>query len=189
MNNACRGHGGTNESPHVVPLILVGTAGVHVRLFCDFGPSFVVVVDEDGKTSRSTLLHSVEEVVNDDGDAGKGGMKLYSVHCQNDVKYHWSNLELFSSCHSGSEPPQRIKLQRASLITDTSSSIATSFLERKARSFAWIKLPNQIAFLSLREILRPNDKVGSIMTSSSNCWNDKTLFTPSGLNKSFDPIR
>ena len=149
---------------------------------------FVVVVDKDGKTLRSTLLHSVEEVVNNDGDAGKGGMKLYSIHCQN-VKYHWSNLELFSSCHSGTEPPQRIKRQRASLITDKSSSIATSFLERKARSFAWIKLPNQIAFLSLREILRPNNKVGSIMTSSSNRWDDKTLFAPSDLNKSFDPIR
>ena len=150
---------------------------------------FVVVVDKDGKTLRSTLLHSVEEVVNNDGDAGKGGMKLYSIHhCQN-VKYHWSNLELFSSCHSGTEPPQRIKRQRASLITDKSSSIATSFLERKARSFARIKLPNQIAFLSLREILRPNNKVGSIMTSSSNRWNDETLFAPSDLNKSFDPIR
>ena len=149
---------------------------------------FVVVVDKDGKTLRSTLLHSVEEVVNNDGDAGKGGMKLYSIHCQN-VKYHWSNLELFSSCHSGTEPPQRIKRQRASLITDKSSSIATSFLERKARSFARIKLPNQIAFLSLREILRPNNKVGSIMTSSSNRWDDKTLFAASDLNKSFDPIR
>ena len=98
---------------------------------------FVVVVDKDGKTLRSTLLHSVEEVVNNDGDAGKGGMKLYSIHCQN-VKYHWSNLELFSSCHSGTEPPQWIKWQRTSLITNTSSSIATSFLEKKARSFAWI---------------------------------------------------
>ena len=39
---------------------------------------FVVVVDKDGKTLRSTLLHSVEEVVNNDGDAGKGGMKLFS---------------------------------------------------------------------------------------------------------------
>jgi hypothetical protein len=82
MNDACRGHGGTNELPHVVPLILVGTAGVHARLFCDFCLSFIVIVDEDGKTSRSTLLHSVEEVVNGDGDTGKGGMKLYSVHCQ-----------------------------------------------------------------------------------------------------------
>jgi hypothetical protein len=188
MNNACRGHGGTNKLPHVVPFILVGTAGVHARLFCNFCPSFIVIVDKDGKTSRSTLLHSVEEVVNDDGDTGESGMKLFSVHCQN-VKYHWSNLELFSSRHSWTEPPQRIKRQRASLITDTSSLIATSFLERKVRSFAWIKLPNQIAFLLLREILRPNNKVGSIMTSSSNCWDDKTLFAPSDLNKSFDPIR
>jgi hypothetical protein len=130
----------------------------------------------------------VEEVVNDNGESGKGGMKLYSVHCQN-IKYHWSNLELSSSSHSGTEPPQQIKLQRESLITDTSSSIATSLLERKARSFAWIKLPNQIAFLSLREILRSNDKVGSVMTPSSNSWNDKRLFAPSDLNKSFDPIR
>jgi hypothetical protein len=131
----------------------------------------------------------VEEVVNDDGDAGKGGMKLYSVHCQN-IKYHWSNLELSSLSHSGTEPPQQIKLQRASLITDTSSTIATSLLERKARSFARIKLANQIAFLSLQGNTKtPNNKVGSIMTSSSNCWNDKTLFAPSDLNKSFDPIR
>jgi hypothetical protein len=36
----------------------------------------------------------MEEMVDDNGEAGKGGMKLYSLHCQN-IKYHWSNLELF----------------------------------------------------------------------------------------------
>jgi hypothetical protein len=26
-----------------MPLILVGTAGVHVRLFCDFGPGLIII--------------------------------------------------------------------------------------------------------------------------------------------------
>ena len=43
MNNACQGHGITNKSPNVVPLILLGTAGVHVRLFCNFGPGFIII--------------------------------------------------------------------------------------------------------------------------------------------------
>ena len=176
MNNACWGHGRTNKSPNIVPLILVGTAGVHVRLFCNFGPGFIII-----NFTPDIVASKMVKQARAAWDSILYIAKISSIISQ------ISNFS--SSSFSGTEPPQRIKLQRASLITDTSSTIATSLLERKARSFAWIKLTNQIAFLSLREILRPNNEVGSVMTPSSNCWNDKTLFAPSDLNKSFDPIR
>jgi hypothetical protein len=61
-----------------VPFISVETAGVHAKLFCYFGPNFVVI-DEDGETPRSTLLHRVEEVSNIiDRDADVG---FYTIHC------------------------------------------------------------------------------------------------------------
>jgi ubiquitin-activating enzyme E1 len=68
-------------------------------------------------------------------------------------------------------------------ITDSPSSMMASLLEGRARSFARMKLPKQIAFSSLREIIRPNDIDGS------HRWNDETFFAPSDLDKSFDPIR
>ena len=76
MNDACR-----NRGRSVVPFISVETAGVHAKLFCDFGPNFVVI-DEDGETPRSTLLHRVEEVSNIiDRDADVGVEKFYTIHC------------------------------------------------------------------------------------------------------------
>ncbi len=64
-----------------MPFILVKTAGVHAKLFCDFGPNFIVV-DEDGKSPWLTLLHRVEEVSNIiDRDADVEVKKLYTIHC------------------------------------------------------------------------------------------------------------
>jgi ubiquitin-activating enzyme E1 len=68
-------------------------------------------------------------------------------------------------------------------ITDSPLLMMASLLEGRARSFARMKLPKQIAFSSLREIIRPNDIDGS------HRWNDETFFAPSDLDKSFDPIR
>ncbi|KAL3778057.1 hypothetical protein ACHAW5_011128 [Stephanodiscus triporus] len=214
MNDACRGRGGATEPPRVVPFISVETAGVHARLFCDFGPCFVVI-DEDGETPRSSLLHRVEEVANDDGDAGEGGMKLYSVHCLQGERHDVSKGDViefhgeqgddriakiaYPKCQvmSVKSPTCFIVTQwdgatttaESKLITNSCSSTMTTLLEGKARSFARIKLPKQIAFLSLREILRPNDEDGSVVTSASTRWDDDTLFAPSDLDKSFDPIR
>ena len=227
MNDACRGgrgdrRGGDSRppSPRTVPFISVETAGVYARLFCDFGPNFVVV-DEDGETPRSTLLHRVEEEVANDGD-GKysGGGKLYSVHCLQGERHDVSRGDViefrgehgddcggarsaFPKCRVASvkSPTCFIvtpwdggaattnQAAESKLATDSSSSIMTSLLEGKARSFARVKLPKQMAFSSLREILRPNNKEGSGMTSASDRWDDETLFAPSDLDKSFDPMR
>ncbi len=42
MNNACPGYGRSDGAVAVL-FVLVEMAGVHARLFCDFGPNFVVV--------------------------------------------------------------------------------------------------------------------------------------------------
>ncbi len=47
MNDACRGYG-RSDGEVVVPFASVETAGVHARLFCDFGPDFVVVGEGGG---------------------------------------------------------------------------------------------------------------------------------------------
>ncbi|KAL3811063.1 hypothetical protein ACHAXA_009011 [Cyclostephanos tholiformis] len=227
MNDACRGRGGRGReannggpSRRVVPFISVETAGLHAKLFCDFGPNFVVV-DEDGETPRTTLLHRVEEVMNDDdGNAGKigGEMRLYSVNClqgeRHDVsrgdviEFHGNNDDdhgvrvAFPKCRviSVKSPTCFIVTQwdgatstnqaaESKLAADSNSSIMTSLSESKARSFARIKLPKQLSFLSLREILKPKDNEGSIMTSASNRWDDETLFAASDLDKGYDPIR
>ena len=75
------------------------------------------------------------------------------------------------------------KVEESKVINDLTSTIMTFCLEGKARSFARIKLPKQIYFSSLREILQPNNVDGI------HCWNAVTLYTPSDLDKSFDPIR
>ena len=77
MNDACRNQ---NRGRSVVPFILVETAGVHAKLFCDFGPNFIVV-DKDGESPWSTLLHRVEELSNIiDHDTDVGVEKLYTIH-------------------------------------------------------------------------------------------------------------
>ena len=235
MNDACRGGGRGDRrgedgrppsSPRAVPFISVETAGVYARLFCDFGPNFVVV-DEDGETPRSTLLLRVEEeeeVANDDGDGNTcavGEGELYSVHCLQGERHDVSRGDVieFQGEHGDDRgggarsafPKCRVSSVKSptcfivtpwdgraattyqgadsKLATDSSSSTMASLLEGKARSFARVKLPKQMAFSSLREILRPNDEEGSGMTSASDRWDDETLFAPSDLDKSFDPMR
>jgi len=234
MNDACRGgrgdrRGGDGRPPSprgAVPFISVETAGVYARLFCDFGPNFVVV-DEDGETPRSTLLLRVEEeeVANDDGDgnnrAGEKG-KFYMVHCLQGERHDVSRGDViefqgehgddrgggarsaFPKCRvasvksptcfivtpwDGGAATTYQAAESKLAATDSSSSTMALLLEGKARSFARVKLPKQMAFSSLREILRPNDEEGSGMTSASDRWDDETLFAPSDLDKSFDPMR
>jgi ubiquitin-activating enzyme E1 len=226
MNDACRGRGGgggeANGAPprRVVPFISVETAGLHAKVFCDFGPNFVVV-DEDGESPRSTLLQRVEEVTNDDdgnaGDVG-GEARLYSVKCLQGEHHDVSRGDVIEFHGNGGEdhgtrvafPKCRVMSVKSptcfivtqwdgatatnqasenKLSTDSNSSKMTLLLEGKARSFARIKLSKQLSFLSLREILKPNDDERSVMTFASNRWDDETLFAASDLDKSFDLVR
>lgn len=197
VNDACR------EASHVVPFISVETAGVHAKLFCDFGQKYVVV-DEDGETPRSTLLHCIEEESSTVGDVGEIAERLYVVKCLEGERHDVSKDDIIE-CHGDNDRGTVLfpKCQVTSVksptcfivkcladqdtesesISDSSSSVMASLLEGRARSFARMKLPKQIVFSSLREILRPNDIDGS------HRWNDDTFFAPSDLDKSFDPIR
>ena len=200
VNDACR------EASHVVPFISVETAGVHAKIFCDFGPKFVVV-DEDGETPRSTLLHCIVDESSTVGDVGENVDRLYVVKCLEGERHDVSKDDIIEFHGDQSDdrgtkvlfPKCQVTLVKSPTcfivkclanrdtesesISDSSSSVMASLLEGHARSFARMKLPKQIAFSSLREILRPNDIDGS------HRWNDETFFAPSDLDKSFDPIR
>ncbi|KAL7543014.1 hypothetical protein ACHAXR_012304 [Thalassiosira sp. AJA248-18] len=252
MNNACRRRDGNGQegsssssskptptatTTRTVPFLSVETAGVHAKLFCDFGPNFTVV-DEDGETPRATLLDRVEEEISTDNDeSSSSDDKLFTVNCLEGERHDVSKGDVieFQGEHNDDHGSSMIgkkstsfpKCQVMSVKSPTcfmvkvwkkngesSSSIdddtdkkstLTSLLEgiAGARSFSRVKLPKQISFSSLREILQPAESLGednkdeSTTTAttatttllSSNCCNDDTLFAPSDLDKSFDPLR
>ena len=205
MNDACRG-GGTST----VPFISVETAGVYTKLFCDFGSNFVVV-DEDGETPRSTLLEGVEEQDAEDHesiytvkclederhDVSKGDViEFQSENSDSDehpmMMGNNSNKITLPKCQVVSvKSPTCFDVKKwhggesDSTQSDESSSSMNLLLEGKARSFSRVKIPKQVSFSSLREILQPN---GDDITSA-DCCNDDTFFAPSDLDKSFDPLR
>jgi len=216
MNDACRGYG-RSDGAAVVPFVSVETAGVHARLFCDFGPDFVVV-DEDGETPRSTLLDRVEEEEKPPGD--DGNEKLYTVQCLEDDRHDVSRDDIieFQGEHGGdshlggkTDFPKcqvvTVKSPRCFTVKEwrdrgeskgsgadgnktDSSKIFSSLLEGRARSFSRVKVPKRVSFSSLRHILQPSTSEkgqGSVITK--RCWDDDALFAPSDLDKSFDPLR
>ncbi len=204
MNDACRDQ--EYSTSRIIPFVSAETAGVHAKIFCDFGPKFTIV-DEDGETPRSILLDRIEEVTNDAMFDESKDRLHYSVQCIDSERHDVSKGDVveFDVEHSDdhgakvSLPQCRVisvKSPKSFIVTEwventanknatDSSSSVLSLISGKARSFSRIKLPKQIAFSSLRDIIRPKD--GSI--TSFNCCNNDTLFTPSDLEKSFDLIR
>jgi ubiquitin-activating enzyme E1 len=203
MNDACRDQG-ANSNARIIPFLAVETAGVHAKLFCDFGPKFTVV-DDDGETPRSTLIDRIEEVTSNVAFDDINQRLRYTVHCiggeRHDVSsgdviefqldhsdYHGATVS-FPKCQVVS-----VKSPTSFVVTDwvedtvdnkhTPSSIL-SLTSGKARSFSRIKVPKQISFSSLRNILQPNEE----SITSLKCCEDDTLFAPSDLDKSFDPVR
>ncbi|KAL7437868.1 hypothetical protein ACHAXH_005809 [Discostella pseudostelligera] len=207
MNDACRYQlGSTTSKSRIIPFLSVETTGVHAKIFCDFGPKFTIV-DEDGETPRSTLLDRIEEIAGDVARDEDSDRLHYSVHCIDGERHDVScgdvvefHIELnddhgakvsFPMCQviSVKSPTSFIVTEWAgdtanNKPTDSSSSIL-SLISGKARSFSRIKLPKQTSFSSLREILQPKEE----SITSLNCCNDDTLFAPSDLDKSFDPVR
>lgn len=207
MNDACRYQlGSTTSKSRIIPFLSVETAGVHAKIFCDFGPKFTIV-DEDGETPRSTLLDRIEELAGDVARDEDSDRLHYSVHCidgeRHDVscgdvvEFHIEHNDdhgakvSFPMCQviSVKSPTSFIVTEWAgdtanNKPADSSSSIL-SLISGKARSFSRIKLPKKISFSSLREILQPKEE----SITSLNCCNDDTLFAPSDLDKSFDPVR
>ncbi len=204
INDACRDQ--EYSTSRIIPFVSVETTGVHAKIFCDFGPKFTVI-DEDGETPRSTLLDRIEEVANDvEFDENKDRLH-YSVQCIDSerhdvskgdvVEFHMEHSDIhgakasFPKCKviSVKSPKSFIVTEwvgdTAHKMPNDSSSSVLSLISGKARSFSRIKIPKQIAFSSLQDIIQPKDE----SSISFKCCNDDTLFTPSDLEKSFDLVR
>jgi len=201
MNDACRSNSQSSGSGgKVVPFISVETAGVQAKLFCDFGEKFVVV-DEDGETPRSTLLEGIEKFVVDDDDETDSD-SIYTIKCLEGERHDVSKGDVidFQGEHSDDQIMTKVTFPKCQVVSvksptcfnvkewngettaDGESSSMKLLLEGKARSFSRVKLPRQISFTSLRDILQSGD-------DAMSCCNDDTLFAPSDLDKSFDPLR
>ena len=195
MNDVCR-----SQESATIPFISVETAGIHAKVFCDFGDDFVVV-DEDGETPRSTLLDKVEEVEEQtDGEA------LYRVTCVEGERHDVSRDDVieFIGQHGDDRmvlgSPAFPRCQVVSVKTPTQFVVKElkstgdggpsfdSLLAGEARSFARIKIPRHLSFASLRNLLKQPAGDGSESNRVSNCWENDSLFTPV-LDKSFDPER
>ena len=197
VNNACR-HRCHSNSP-AVPFVSVKTAGVYSQLFCDFGPSFMVV-DEDGETPRSTLVEKVER-------SDENGTVLtincldgerHDVSSGDAIEFQAENISgdidtslVFPECEVVSVKSPTCFTFRERTNNAEESALST-LLEGKIRSFTRVKIPHTISFSSLRSILHPesstsenNDNAGK----KTDCWDNDALFAPSDLDKSFDPLR
>mmetsp|Transcript_13904 Transcript_13904/g.27252 ORF Transcript_13904/g.27252 Transcript_13904/m.27252 type:complete len:1445 (+) Transcript_13904:148-4482(+) len=199
MNDACRRHSSTGKEQSYVPFVSVETAGVHARLFCDFGPHFVVV-DEDGETPRSTLLDRIEAV-----DGGEG--QLFTVHCLEGERHDVSRGDVIEFQRDNSDGMSvTLTFPKCQVVTvksptcftvrgwakedDTVSNTSDShsfdgLLEGAPLSFSKVKLPKTLSFSSLRDILYTSGDE----ETKSDCWDDDSIFAPSDLDKSFDPLR
>jgi len=193
MNDACR----NKTTATSVPFVSVETAGVHSRVFCDFGPKFVVV-DEDGETPRATLLNRVEEV------ESSINSNLFTVHClegeRHDVS-HGDVIEFQGDQSDGQDgnvkfpkyqvtsvkSPSCFTIKRWEEEKDESAESLMILLGGGARSFVRVKIPKATTFLSLREILYPSSSDDDENTLAF--LEDESLFAPSDLDKSFDPVR
>eukprot|EP00577_Skeletonema_sp_RCC1716_P004352 CAMPEP_0113411772 /NCGR_PEP_ID=MMETSP0013_2-20120614/22462_1 /TAXON_ID=2843 ORGANISM="Skeletonema costatum, Strain 1716" /NCGR_SAMPLE_ID=MMETSP0013_2 /ASSEMBLY_ACC=CAM_ASM_000158 /LENGTH=1402 /DNA_ID=CAMNT_0000298185 /DNA_START=1399 /DNA_END=5607 /DNA_ORIENTATION=- /assembly_acc=CAM_ASM_000158 len=198
MNDACRYKCiATGKSEASVPFVSVETAGVHSRVFCDFGPKFVVV-DEDGETPRSTLLNRVEEVDSSNNST------LLTVHClegeRHDVSYgdviqfqgdqsdgQDGNVKFPKYQVTSVKSPSCFTVKRWEEEKEESAEALMILLGGGARSFVRVKIPKATTFLSLREILHPSDSDDAAKTTAF--LEDESLFAPSDLDKSFDPVR
>lgn len=200
MNDACRVKcSSTGKSEDSVPFVSVETAGVHSRVFCDFGPNFVVV-DEDGETPRSTLLERVEEAEH----AEESTSTLYTVHClegeRHDVSYgdvikfqgdqsdgQDGNIRFAKYQVTAVKSPSCFTVKQWEENDQESAESLMILLGGGARSFARVKLPKATSFQSLRSILQPSQSDET--EKSSDFIDDESLFAPSDLDKSFDPVR
>ena len=197
MNDACRKCNASGKAQSCVPFVSVETAGVHSRLFCDFGPNFVVV-DEDGEAPRSTLLHRIEEAVSANNPT------LLTVHClegeRHDVSYgdviefqgdqgdgQGSNIKFLKYQVMTVKSPSCFNVKLWEEEKDDSAESLRMLLDGNARSFARVKIPRETSFSSLREILQPSKSDETESTASF--LEDESLFAPSDLDKSFDPVR
>jgi ubiquitin-activating enzyme E1 len=197
LNEACRMIG-SSFSDHLsmscIPFVSVETAGVYGKVFCDFGDEFHVV-DEDGETPKSTLLHSVERTDRSDGQE-------VVINCLEGERHDVSKGDVidFQFMNGSSEENIKILDSVECMVTyvknptcfnvkfcskkDEHQSIDGSDLDsiidcinNEANGISRVKIPRAIPFLSLKKALAAQDNPS------------ENLFAASDLEKSFDPIR
>lgn len=200
MNDACRRR--CRNNARTIPFVSMKTAGVYSQIFCDFGPSFVVV-DEDGETPRSTLIDKIEST--DDNNT------VLTIHCLDGERHDVSSGDVieFQAEDSPDGTDGNAAFPQCCVVTVQSPTCFTVrerneeeesqtniLLSRATRSFTRVKIPKTITFSPLRDILQPesaptenNSDNGNADTKSLNCWDNDSLFAPSDLDKSFDPLR
>ena len=198
INDACR-HRCQKNAPSV-PFVSVKTAGVYSQLFCDFGPSFVVV-DEDGETSRSTLMDKIEKI--------DENSEVLTVYCLDGERHDvssgdviefqgdsspdgMSSSQVFPQCEVVAvKSPTCFTVKARNGDESSDEHFPNALLDGKTRSFTRVKVPRTISFSSLRDILQSESSASGSdeRVTKTDCWDNDALFAPSDLDKSFDPLR
>jgi Dinucleotide-utilizing enzymes involved in molybdopterin and thiamine biosynthesis family 2 len=197
LNEACRMIGSDFSerlSMSCIPFVSIETAGVYGKVFCDFGDEFQVV-DEDGETPKTTLLHSVERTDREDDkevvikciegerhDVSKGDVIAFQVK-NGSLDETSEILDTIECMVTYVKNPTCFHVKFCSA-KDNHESIEGSELEdimdcinNKVNGFSRVKVPKAIPFLSLEKALAAQDDPS------------ENLFAASDLEKSFDLIR
>ena len=186
---------------HDMAFVAVETAGVYGRVFCDFGPEFQVH-DTDGETPLVTPLDRLEVISQEDKDHTDGG--VMALHCidseKHDVskgdkiQFQMSNGAMMAQkgtvvkvltphkvlveVDDDDDPLSETSATRESISSDRTLQAFTNLVNQRASSFSRVKIPTNVPFLPLDEVMQIfYDNGGG------------ELFTPCDLDKSFDETR
>lgn len=162
---------------HSLRFVSVETAGVHGRIFSDFGPNFEVH-DADGETPVVVPLDKVEIYENEttllvraiEGerhDVSKGDIIRFQLPSGDLMDDKFIVTKVMS--------PEKIIVEPESIASIDVNSFITNVNENAA-SFSREKQVTQISFVPLKE-------------ATERAKDDPSLFTPSDLDKAFDEIR
>lgn len=194
-----------------IPLVSTETVGVYGRIFCDFGPDFVVL-DPDGETPRQTLLDRVEVISNNVNTSTNVDALDLTVFCVEEAKhdvsrgdsiqFHWNQAYEEQDGESGNRhsklvgkvlhvksPSQfTIRIQLDEEEQTNNQFISQDIVQKindSAHYFSKMKQPISVPFLPMQDALDAAKKAGSGGKDHQN----RQLFTICDLEKSSDIIR
>jgi len=181
-----------------VPFVSADSVGVYGRVFCDFGPDFVVL-DADGEAPRQTLVDRVEWIPQNSDDST---LLELMVYCVSDVKHDVSSGDLiqfhwrhgFEQQHGPivgkvlyvKSPSQfTIKFQLDGHSDESYRNELVETLNKFAHYFSKLKQPRQVPFLSMHDALE------AAKMNAATAHNEKQpqLFAQFDLDKSLDITR
>ena len=189
LNKSCRSVSTcTERKMGTIPFIAIETAGVYGKAFSDFGDEFCIE-DEDGETPKSTLLDNADL---EEGHA-KGECTLHCVEGErhdvskgDTIKFQWQNgegddLDEVDCIVTYVQNPTRFRVKfhdrNGEIIQGELLEQLSSTINNGANSFARVKIPKPMSFLSLEDALAAQHDA------------TKEIFAASDLDKSFDPTR